>query len=97
MKNKSLFIAIIAVILASSAYAQIPTIEMVYVKGGEFMMGCTGQHSDCSVNEAPAHSVQLDSYYIAKFEVTQELWTAVMGGKNPSKTVGNNLPVTRSS
>lgn len=97
MKNKSLFIAIIAVILASSVYAQIPTIEMVYVQGGEFMMGCTGQHSDCSVNEAPAHPVKLDSYYIAKFEVTQELWMSVMGGKNPSKIVGDNLPVTRVS
>ena len=97
MKNKSLFIAIIAVILTSSVYAQIPTIEMVYVQGGEFMMGCTGKHSDCSVNEAPAHPVKLDGFYIAKYEVTQGLWMAVMGGKNPSKVIGDSLPVTRVS
>ncbi len=97
MKNKSLFITIIAVLLASSVYAQIPAIEMVYVEGGEFMMGCTGRHSDCFVNEAPAHPVKLDGFYIAKYEVTQGLWMSVMGGKNPSKVSGDSLPVTRVS
>lgn len=94
MKNKPLFIAIMAVVLASSVYAQAPTMELVYVRGGEFMMGCTGKHSDCSVNEAPAHPVQLSSFYMSKYEVTQELWMFVMGGKNPSKVVGDSLPVT---
>lgn len=94
MKNKHLFTAIIAVLFASTLYAQIPNIEMVHVQGGQFMMGCTGKHADCNVNEAPAHPVQIDGYYIAKYEVTQELWMAVMGGKNPSKVVGNSLPVT---
>ena len=74
MKNKPLFIAIIAVLLASTIYAQVPNIEMVHVQGGQFMMGCTGKHSDCNVNEAPAHLVQIDGYYIAKYEVTQALW-----------------------
>ena len=27
-------------------------------------MGCTDKHSDCSVNEAPAHPVKLNGYYI---------------------------------
>ena len=97
MKNKHLFIAILSIVLASSVCAQVPTVEMVYVQGGEFMMGCTDKHSDCSVNEAPAHPVKLDGFYIAKYEVTQGLWMAVMGGKNPSKIVGDSLPVTRVS
>ena len=95
MKNKSFFVTIICFMLVTSVYAQIPAIEMVHVQGGEFMMGCTEKHSDCSVNEAPAHPVKLDGYYIAKYEVTQELWMAVMGGKNPSKVIGDSLPVTR--
>lgn len=94
MRNKPLFVAIISIMLASSIYAQVPTIELVHVQGGEFLMGCTDKHSDCSVNEAPAHPVKLNGYYIAKYEVTQELWMAVMGGKNPSKLVGDSLPVT---
>ena len=97
MKNKALFVAICAFALLTSGYAQVPAIEMVHVQGGEFLMGCTDRHSDCSVNEAPAHPVKLNGYYIAKYEVTQELWLAVMGGKNPSKVVGDSLPVTRVS
>ena len=65
MRNKPLFVAIISIMLASSIYAQVPTIELVHVQGGEFLMGCTDKHSDCSVNEAPAHPVMLNGYYIA--------------------------------
>lgn len=56
------------------------TFEMVYVKGGTFTMGCTSeQGGDCDDDEKPSHSVTLGDYYIGKFEVTQELWYAVMG------------------
>ena len=47
--------------------------NMVYVKGGQFRMG-----SNLSNDEQPVHNVELDSYYIAETEVTQELWKAVM-------------------
>lgn len=81
-----------------SLYAQIPTIEMVYVRGGDFLMGCTEeQRADCLYEETPTHLVHQDDFYIAKYEVTQELWLAVMGGKNPSKVIGDSLPVTRIS
>ncbi|MDO5341223.1 MAG: SUMF1/EgtB/PvdO family nonheme iron enzyme [Bacteroidia bacterium] len=53
---------------------------MVAVKGGTFTMGATSeQGSDAESDEEPTHSVTLDDYYIGKFEVTQELWEAVMG------------------
>lgn len=75
---------------------QIPEIEMVKVEGGEFLMGSYGeQRQDCERNTLPAHRVILNDYYVAKYEVTQELWMAVMGGKNPSKIIGDKLPVTR--
>ena len=66
---------------------------MVYVSGGTFTMGATSeQGSDAFNREKPAHSVTLSGYYIGKYEVTQELWEAVMGS-NPSRFKGDNLPV----
>ena len=68
--------------------------EMVFVKGGKFMMGCTKkQVDDCKeYNEIPAHEVTLSDFFIGKYEVTQTLWEAVMGS-NPSYHKGGNLPV----
>lgn len=63
--------------------------EMVYVEGGEFMMGATAeQGSDAFDAEKPVHSVRLSDYYIGKYEVTQALWKAVMG-TNPSYFTSN--------
>lgn len=73
------------------------TFKMVWVEGGTFTMGCTPeQGDDCWSVESPAHSVTLDGYYIGETEVTQALWTAVMGS-NPSYHKGNNLPVEQVS
>lgn len=47
-------------------------IEMVLVEGGKFMMG----------DEYDKHEVELSSFYIARTEVTQELWNAVMFKSN---------------
>lgn len=52
--------------------------EMVFVEGGTFMIGTS--------------EVTLSSYYIGQFQVTQELWKAVMR-KNPSYYEGDTLPV----
>ena len=73
------------------------TFEMVYVQGGSFMMGATSeQGSEANTDEKPAHSVTLSDFYIGKFEVTQQLWRAVMG-ENPSRWKGDNLPVEQVS
>ena len=71
-------------------------IEMVFVEGGTFQMGATpdlvalAQHDP---DELPVHEVTLGSYYIGKYEVTQELWIEIMGS-NPSQILKqNNLPV----
>ncbi|MBP9995265.1 MAG: SUMF1/EgtB/PvdO family nonheme iron enzyme [bacterium] len=69
------------------------TFKMIKVEGGTFTMGGTSeQGDDAESDEKPTHSVTLSDYYIGKFEVTQELWKAVMGS-NPSHFKGNNLPV----
>ncbi len=75
----------------------LPDIAMVYVSGGTFTMGATSeQGSDAYDREKLAHSVTLSGYYIGKYEVTQELWKAVMGS-NPSYYKGDNLPVEQVS
>ena len=67
--------------------------EMVKVAGGTFTMGATSeQDSDAYDWEKPTHKVTLSDYMIAKTEVTQELWQAVMGS-NPSEFKGDKLPV----
>ena len=74
-------------------YANGVPFDMVEVRGGTFRMGATSeQGSDVWDNEKPVHSVTLSGYYIGKTEVTQALWKAVMGS-NPSKFIGDNLPV----
>ena len=68
--------------------------EMVKVEAGTFTMGCTSeQGGDCHSDESPYHRVTISSdYYIGKYEVTQELWQAVMGN-NPSNFKGFDRPV----
>ncbi len=67
--------------------------DMIMVEGGTFTMGATSeQGSDAYRDEKPTHKVTLSSFMIGKYEVTQALWRAVMGG-NPSYFKGDNLPV----
>jgi curved DNA-binding protein CbpA len=67
----------------------IPSIEMVYVEGGTFNMGS----NDDSEEAKPVHSVSLSSFYIGKYEVTQQQWSEIMGN-NPSYFSGcDNCPV----
>lgn len=57
--------------------------DMVYVDGGSFLMGATEeQGADVHLYEKNVHKVTLSSYYISKFQVTQELYLIVMGGSN---------------
>ena len=61
--------------------------QMVRVEGGTFTMGCQaglfGRDADCYDDEKPAHQVTVRSFELSKYEVTQELWEAVME-ENPS-------------
>ena len=66
------------------------TIDMVKVEAGTFMMGLVT--ATCSLKGNVRRVILTNNYYIGKFEVTQELWQTVMGS-NPSKFLGNNLPV----
>ena len=69
----------------------IPVIEMVDVEGGTFTMGLDEGEAE-HLYETPKHEVTLSDFRIGKYEVTQELWEAVMG-ENPSISKGDELPV----
>jgi len=65
-------------------------INMVFVKCGTKRIGCTNE--PCRNDERYAHTVNLSSYYIGKYPVTQRQWEALMG-TNPSGFIGDDQPV----
>jgi formylglycine-generating enzyme required for sulfatase activity len=72
-------------------------IDMIFVEGGTFLMGCTSeQGTDCEDNERPVHSVTVSDFYIGKYPITQKQWKKVMGN-NPSFDKGDDLPVQKIS
>ena len=67
--------------------------DMVLVEGGTYMMGNPDRDRNDEYAKDVPHEVTLSSFYICKYEVTEALWTAVMGS-NPSKyPLGGNYPV----
>ena len=67
--------------------------KMVFMGGGTFVMGAVGdEEAVAQQDEKPAHEVELSSFSISKYEVTQAEWVAVMG-ENPSHFKGDDLPV----
>jgi formylglycine-generating enzyme required for sulfatase activity len=68
-------------------------IEFVKIAPGEFTMGCSDGDQACNDDEKPSHKVTLTkSFEMAKYEVTQAQYQAVMGD-NPSTIKGENRPV----
>lgn len=69
-------------------------IDMVKVDGGQFKMGATPEQGtkDPDPDEKNIHNVTISTFYLGKYEVTQKLWTAVMGN-NPSVYTNDNAPV----
>lgn len=56
-------------------------IEMICVKGGVYTRGCISDSindKDCPPRNRPQHQVYVDPFYISKYEVTRELYLAVM-------------------
>ncbi len=95
-------VVIIAVILLlvvkpgkkeESAASEIDSSYFVMVQGGSYLMGnSSGREAD----EKPAHQVIVNSFYLAKAELTQSEWDALMP-RNPSNILGPSLPVSQVS
>ena len=70
--------------------------EMVLIPSGKFKIGSPESEKGRN-DEETRHEVTLTkSFYLGKYEVTQEQWERVMGN-NPSKNKGVKLPVTNVS
>ena len=64
--------------IALSAF-DFPVPPMIIVPSGTFTMGCTAeQEYVCQLDERPAHKVQLDSFEIGKYEITNEEFAAFL-------------------
>jgi formylglycine-generating enzyme required for sulfatase activity len=55
------------------------TLEMVGIPGGSFMMGASATEAGRHADEDPPHRVDAPPFWMAKFEITQKQWLAVMG------------------
>ena len=65
--------------------------KMLYVEGGRFNMGCTGNQVDyCTSDELPAHNIVLSDFCIGETEITQKVWESIMG-KSIHKQVGETV------
>ncbi len=86
---KRIILLLICVISISARAQQagpsptLPLPDMVWVAGGSYAMGSDSDER----YERPVHVVTVSDLYIAKYEVTQALWQAVMG-TNPSAHKG---------
>jgi formylglycine-generating enzyme required for sulfatase activity len=70
-----------------------PAMEFVTIKPGTFRMGCSEGDKLCDPDENPPHQVRLTkSFALAKYEVTQAQWSALMPA-NQSRFQGPTLPV----
>ena len=73
---------------ASSTFTcPVTGMEFVQVDGGVFQMGDV--FGEGSYDESPVHEVELDDFYIGKYQVTQAEWVKIME-HNPSEFNGNN-------
>ncbi len=54
--------------------------NMIRVEGGEMTIGATiEQENYAETNEYPSHSVNIPTFYIGQFPITQNVWEIVMG------------------
>lgn len=69
--------------------------DMVYVKGGFFIMGATPeQQKYARQNEYPTMYAQLDDYFIASHEVMPQEYWCIMGGREDNGLPENNLSIS---
>ena len=73
-------------------------IPMVRVDGGTFTMGCDdAADPEVDPDEHPLRTVTVSSFYMAKYEVTQAQWRAVMEKGQTHRSKNDNYPVFNKS
>lgn len=80
-------------------------LEMVFIPSGEFLMGSSNSDSHREKDESPQHKVNINSFYVSKYPITQLQWKIVSSfpkvtrnlKSKPAQFRGDNLPVERVS
>ncbi|BAQ65951.1 bifunctional serine/threonine-protein kinase/formylglycine-generating enzyme family protein [Geminocystis sp. NIES-3709] len=80
-------------------------LDMVFIPSGSFMMGSNNNEVGRDKDENPVHLVNLNSFYISKYPITQLQWRTISSfpkagrpvKNNPSAFKGDNLPVEKVS
>ncbi|MBI3270298.1 MAG: SUMF1/EgtB/PvdO family nonheme iron enzyme [Planctomycetes bacterium] len=67
-------------------------LDLIVLPEGAFALGSAEVEAGRAGNEGPVRTVQVASFAMGRYEVTQEQFEAVMG-TNPSKHAGERLPV----
>ena len=70
------------------------SLEMILIPAGKFVMGSPKKEKGRWDDETQHEVTLTKSFYMGKYEVTQEQWEAVMGNNPSSGTKGAKLPVT---
>nr|WP_246844254.1 bifunctional serine/threonine-protein kinase/formylglycine-generating enzyme family protein [Hydrocoleum sp. CS-953] len=67
-------------------------LEMIYIPGGNFIMGSPEDKPRKYDIESPPHQVTIQPFYMSKYPITQNQYQTIMG-ENPSNFKGGNFPV----
>jgi formylglycine-generating enzyme required for sulfatase activity len=81
------------------------SLDMVFIKGGEFTMGSPEDEPERLDSEGPQRDVTVSDFFMGKYQVTQEQWQAVSTypqvnvemKPSPSNFKGKNLPIEQVS
>jgi formylglycine-generating enzyme required for sulfatase activity len=85
-------VTVFAMITMGENFAALTDLEMIWVEPGTFAMGSPWSEPD-RLSDETQHEVTLTKgYWLAKYELTQAQWKAVMG-TDPSYFKGDSLPV----
>ena len=52
---------------------------MIFVEGDSFVVNKTAEQGNCFAEMRPTYEVTLDDFFMGEFQVTQQLWYAIMG------------------
>lgn len=63
-------------------------LQTVFIEGGSFNMGCNFEAVDCQDHEKPVHEVNLDSYYISRYEITNANFCAFLNSEGNQTAEG---------
>ena len=70
-------------------------LDMVFVPGGQFVMGSPDTELHREEHEGPQHSVTIsNSFYLGKYEVTEAQWLSIAGELPPDySSLGDDYPI----